>query len=252
MTFDSMPPIAPITNSLRFLLLQLRNPGDPMRRNEVDAFARVLECSPERIDIFDLLTEPMTEERMRGADMLLLGGSGHYSAAGEGEWLERALDSMRLIHATAMPTFASCWGFQAMARAMGGRVVHDLSRAEVGTHHLRLTAAGKSDPVFAPLGETFLGQMGHEDSVDELPRNVTLLASTDRVTNQAYRFDDAPIYCTQFHPELSHGDLLIRITNYPEYITRIAGLPVERFPEMVAETTPSEGILKRFVQMHFG
>ena len=37
-------------------------------------------------------------ERLKEADMILLGGSGHYSAAGEGVWLERALDAMREIH----------------------------------------------------------------------------------------------------------------------------------------------------------
>ena len=247
-----MSDLADLTQSLRFLLLQVRNSDDSMRRHEVEAFARVLECPEQRIDVFDLLAEPLTRRRMRDADMLLLGGSGHYSAAGEGDWLDRALDSLRLVHAVRKPTFASCWGFQAMARAMGGLVVKDLSRAEVGTHRLYLTEAGRSDPVYAPLGESFLGQMGHEDIVDAIPANATLLASSDRVTNQAYRFDDAPIYCTQFHPELTRGDLLIRVVNYPEYIERIAGLPVERFPEMVQETRESEGILKRFVELCFG
>ena len=86
--------------------------------------------------------------------MLLLGGSGHYSAAGEGEWLERALDLMREIHRLAKPTFASCWGFQAMARAMGGRCVHDLPNAEVGTIEVELTAAGREDPLFGNLPTT--------------------------------------------------------------------------------------------------
>jgi GMP synthase (glutamine-hydrolysing) len=236
-----------LTNSLRFLLLQVRNPDDPMRRHEVEAFARVLECDPRRIHVFDLLTNSLTDRHLQAADMLLLGGSGHYSVTDEGAWLDRALDSLRLVHAMKKPTFASCWGFQAMARAMGGRVVKDLSRAEVGTHRLFLTEAGKSDPVFSPLGDSFLGQMGHEDIVDELPPNATLLASSENVTNQAYRFNDAPICCTQFHPELTRDDLLIRVRNYPEYIERIAGMPVERFAEMVQETVESEGILKRFV-----
>lgn len=237
---------------MRFLLLQIRNPDDPMRQHEVGSFARALGVSTGQIGVFDLLHESLTRQHLKDADVMLLGGSGHYSAAGEGAWLERALDSLRLVHDNNEPTFASCWGFQAMARAMGGRVVKDLSRAEVGTHRLYLTPAGLEDPIFSPLGETFLGQMGHEDHVVELPRNATLLARSDLVANQAYRFDDAPIYCTQFHPELNYDDLLIRVRNYPEYIERIAGLPPERFPELLDDTTPSEGILRRFVQRHFG
>lgn len=241
-----------ITKSLRFLLLQVRNPDDPMIHHEIASFARVLETDTDRIGVFDLLHASVTKRQLKEADVMLLGGSGHYSAAGEGDWLERSLDSLRLVHDYCEPTFASCWGFQAMARAMGGRVTKDINRAEVGTHELTLTAAGKADPLFAPLGDLFLGQMGHEDCVDELPENATLLASSEKVAYQAYRFNDAPIYCTQFHPELNYDDLLVRVTHYPDYIERIAGLPPERFSEMLDDTTPSEGILKRFVLEHFG
>ena len=138
-----------------------------------------------------------------------------------------------------------------MARAMGGRVAKDLNHAEVGTHWLKLTAAGQEDPLFGPLGDSFQGQMGHEDHVVELPPNATLLASSGLVENQAYRFDDRPIYCTQFHPELNYDDLMLRVQTYPEYITRIAGLPPERFPELLSETAETEQLLKRFSQLFF-
>ncbi|MEX2286406.1 MAG: type 1 glutamine amidotransferase [Planctomycetaceae bacterium] len=237
---------------IRYLLLQVRNDDDPMRRHEVDCFARALGTTTEQIGVFDLLKLGLAAGNFRDVDMFLLGGSGHYSVTSEENWLDRALESLRLVHSSGKPTFASCWGFQAMARALGGRVVKDLSRAEVGTHELRLTDAGKADPVFGPLGETFLGQMGHEDHVVELPAGSTLLASSDRVRNQAYRFEDAPIYCTQFHPELNPSDLMQRVKVYPEYVERIAGLPPERFGEMIEETPEAEAILKRFVALHFG
>jgi GMP synthase (glutamine-hydrolysing) len=242
----------PMLERIRYLLLQVRNPDDPMRQHEVQSFARALGATIDRIGVFDLLSGRPGGRELLEADMFLLGGSGHYSVAGEGEWLERALDTLRWIHDSGKPTFASCWGFQAMARAMGGKVVNDLSRAEVGTHRLFLTEAGKKDPVFGPLGETFWGQMGHEDRVAELPPGVTLLASSEKVENQAYRFDDRPIYCTQFHPELNCRDLLLRVQTYPQYIERIAGLPPERFPEMIHETTETEALLKRFVRMAVG
>jgi GMP synthase (glutamine-hydrolysing) len=236
---------------IRYLLLQVRNPDDPMRTHEVASFARALATTSEQIDVFDLLSGALCDADLAGVDMCLLGGSGDYSVVGEGAWLDRALESMRLIHASGKPTFASCWGFQAMARALGGRVIHDLERAEVGTHRLIATPQGREDPLFGPLGESFQGQMGHEDHVVELPPRTTLLASTERVRNQAYRFNDAPIYCTQFHPELNCDDLLLRVTTYPRYIERIAGLPPERFVEMIEETPETEAILKRFVAMVF-
>ena len=237
---------------LRYLLLQVRNSDDPMRRQEVQCFARALGTKPEQIGVFDLLSRRLDARDLEGVDMALLGGSGHYWVSGEGEWLDRALDSLRLLHGSRKPTFASCWGFQAMARALGGRVVKDLVRAELGTHDVHLTPAGLADPVFGPLGQTFRGHMGHEDHVLELPVGTTRLAYSDRVANQAYRFDDRPIYCTQFHPELNRADLLERVQFYPEYIERIAGVPLEKFGDMIEETPETELLLKRFVGTVFG
>ena len=172
--------------------------------------------------------------------MLLLGGSGHYSAAGEGEWLERALDLMREIHRLAKPTFASCWGFQAMARAMGGRCVHDLPNAEVGTIEVELTDAGREDPLFGNLPTRFAAQAGHEDHVVELPPDAVLLASSDRVREQAFRFAGQPIYCTQFHPELDRTAMMERVIAYPEYVARIARVPYDEFVAELPRDTGGE------------
>lgn len=238
--------------TLRFLLLQVRDPDDPMREQEVACFVRALDVDPGQIAVFDLLRAAPTRGELDRFDMVLLGGSGRYSVArSEGEWIERTLDGLREIHRLAKPTFASCWGFQAMARAMGGRVVHDLERAEVGTHTLRLTEAGRADPLFGPLGESFRGQMGHEDRVAELPPGATLLASSSRVENQAYRFDGRPIYATQFHPELNREDLLGRVRTYPEYIHRIADVSIEKFEEFCEDTPEAEALLRRFLEQVF-
>ncbi|MFV2066267.1 MAG: type 1 glutamine amidotransferase [Pirellulales bacterium] len=234
---------------MHFLLLQIRNGDDPMRHHEVTCFGRAIGCPPERISVFDLLSGAPAPSVLTACDVVLLGGSGHYSAAGEGEWLERTLDVLRGIHALGLPTFASCWGFQAMARAMGGVVRHDPSLAELGTITLRLTACGEQDPLFGPLGPTFKGQAGHEDSVIELPPGAIRLASSDRVENQAYRFSDRPIYCTQFHPELRRADLLARLQAYPEYVRNLSGLPLEEFAQRCEETPEAATLLPRFVAL---
>jgi len=167
-------------------------------------------------------------------------------------WLERALDAMREIHHLAKPTFASCWGFQAMARAMGGRCINDLPNAEVGTIELRLTKAGRDDPLFSQLPPTFTAQAGHEDHVDRLPPDAILLASSARVPEQAFRFADRPIYCTQFHPELDHTAMLDRVIQYPEYVSRIAGVTFDEFVHSVQETPEANSLLHRFVALNFG
>ncbi len=223
-----------------------------MRQQEVACFARALHCPVHQIRVRDLLSGVPTQRQLDVVDVVLLGGSGDYSVADGGMWFEVAMESMRELYNLSKPTFASCWGFQAMARAMGGVVVTDMSRAELGTLSLRLTEAGRQDEVFKTLGDTFLAQMGHQDIVDRLPGDAIRLASTDRVENQAFRFAGKPIYCTQFHPELDRRAFLERVHAYPQYIKRISGITLEEFTALARDTPQSESLLLRFITHVFG
>ena len=136
-----------------------------------------------------------------------------------------------------------------MARAMGGEVVTDRSRAEVGTHWLELTPEGKNDPVFGPLGERFQVQIGHEDIVTRLPEGATLLASSAGIENEAFRFENRPIYCTQFHPELGRDDFLKRIAQYPDYLPFTGHASLEELSAATPDTPETEAILRRFVSV---
>jgi GMP synthase (glutamine-hydrolysing) len=217
-----------------------------MREHEIGSFSRSFRCDRDRIRIFDLLSGVPSQAALDEADIVLLGGSGDYSVARGGPWLPAALEAMRQLHETSKPTFASCWGFQAMARAMGGEVVTDRSRAEVGTRWLELTPEGKKDPVFGPLGERFQVQIGHEDIVTRLPEGATLLASSATVENEAFCFGDRPIYCTQFHPELDRDGIVTRIAQYPSYLPLAGYDTMEDFSNATPETPETEAILRRF------
>ena len=235
-------------DGLRHLLLQVRHPTDPMREHEVNCFARVLACPPQHIRACDLLTSGPTAAELDDADVVLLGGSGDFSVAKGGPWMDSALIAMRQLHDTAKPTFASCWGFHAMSRAMGGSVVTDPARAEVGTHEIHLTPAGAADPIFCHLGRTFPAQLGHNDTVDRLPEGAILLASSERVENQAFRFAGKPIYCTQFHPELNRELLLDRLRTYPTYVESIVGIPFSEFVTSLTESLETQELLPRFIR----
>jgi len=234
---------------IRFLLLQVRNPDDPMLRQEVRCFARAFRCDVGQIEVFDLLSGAPGRAALDRADVVLLGGSGDYSVARGGPWLGGALDAMAELYDEAKPTFASCWGFQAMARALGGDVVTDHARAEVGSAWLRLTEEGRTDPVFGHLGERFQVLIGHEDIVTELPRGATLLASSDLVENEAFRFDGKPIYCTQFHPELDRACIVERLATYPSYLPLTGTSSIEEFERVTPETPETEEILRRFLDL---
>lgn len=237
---------------LRFLLLQVRNPDDPMRDHEIACFERCFGLESGQVEIFDLLGGAPGGNAIDRADVVLLGGSGDYSVARGGPWLPAALDAMVGLYESSKPTFASCWGFQAMARAMGGSVVTDHARAEVGVTRFELTEAGRRDPVFGPLAPGFRAVAGHEDIVEALPLSAELLAFSERVENQAFRFPGKPIYCTQFHAELDRAGLLVRIGRYPSYLPLAGATSLDELADMTPELSYVDGILKRFLRVAFG
>lgn len=230
----------------RFLLLQVREPGDPMAANEALAFRRALGLDPDQLRVFDLLSGAPALSLLQRADAVLIGGSGDHSVVRGGPWLSGALGAMELLYDQSIPTFASCWGFQALARALGGRVVTDHDRAEVGVLPLDLTEAGRRDPVFGPIGSGFFVVIGHEDIVDELPRGAVSLASSPTIENEALKFTGKPIYATQFHPELVKEDLIARIAAYPPYLPLAGARSLAELRAMTPETPGAAGLLQRF------
>lgn len=236
----------------RYLLIQIRDADDVVREQEFCCFVKALDCQPEQLVTFDLLNETLTREYLARFELVLIGGSGRYSVTSEEPWLYRALEGLSLLVEHSKPTFGSCWGFQAIARATGGIVEHDLPNAELGSHPVFLTAEGKQDPLFSTMPPEFLAYMGHEDHVVKLPPGIILLASSNRVPEQAFRFRDKPIYCTQFHPELDHASLCARVSAYPEYCERIAAVPFEEFVASCQDASDTNRLLRNFRDMVLG
>jgi GMP synthase (glutamine-hydrolysing) len=136
---------------------------------------------------------------------------------------------MRQLVEARTPTFASCWGFQAMSLALGGSVEHLPERGHVGTCTMTTTPSAANDPLFATFGTTFAAQLGHEDVVVAAPAAATVLVTSDHGDCMAWRLGTADIWGTQFHPELSDQDLLLRLRRYPKYVREISGLSMEDF-----------------------
>lgn len=232
----------------RYLLLQVRDDDDPMRGHEVLCFARALDCPAESIRCSNLLSGRPGRRDFESVDVVLMGGSGDYSVLDREGWIEQAMDAMRELHEMSKPTFASCWGFQAMAKALGGVVEHDLERSEIGSIKIDVTAEGRADQVFCGLKSRFRAQAGHQDSVTELPADALLLASSRLVEIQAFRFAGKPIYCTQFHPELSRNDIELRLRTYPKYVEQAGGGPPDQCMPDLVETPVAESIIRRFIE----
>ena len=239
-------------NKLNFLLIQARKLHDPMIKNELECFKRIINLKSKKITVLDVTRETITPKIIKKFDVILVGGSGDYSIAKGGSFMNQTLNLMKFLYENSKPTFASCWGFQAMAKAMGGEVINDLKLAELGTIKLTLTKEGKNDPVFKNLSNSFFCQMGHEDIVIKKPKNSTILASSKKIEIEAFRFNNKPIYCTQFHPELTLEDLKYRMETYPNYVKKILGISQKEFLETRCfEAKETENLINQFIKTYF-
>ncbi len=238
----------------RFLLLQARKPEDVVRREEWEAFVSKSGLPAENIVPYDLLQGPPAWSLVRTFDGLFVGGSGEFNISDRSlPHLEATLTFMGEVADRGFPTFASCFGFQLLVQALGGRIIRDEANAEVGTFRVCLTQAGRQDPLFSQLPECFDAQLGHKERADRWPAGLLNLAYSDRSPYQALRVPERPIWATQFHPELDHETNLLRFRRYEAIYKRAFG--EEGYREMLARFRPSphtEGLLRAFLHLVFG
>lgn len=200
----------------RILLVSLRDPHDAMAAHELRCFAEASEVPPDCVNVHFMQDGRLSKSEASSVDAVMFGGSGAYSVLDTHQWIDDMLGSLLDAMEWQVPAYASCFGFQGLARALGGTVVQDLARQEMGGTYLTLTEAGQSDPLFGPLGESFYAQQGHKDHVVKLPAGVQLLARGRRVEAQAFKVDGAPFWASQFHPELRKHQTIERFHHYRE------------------------------------
>lgn len=234
----------------RFTLLQCRNPDDPVRAEELTCFADRLGVPERNIRPLDILTDPL-DSVFDGVDCVLVGGSGDYSVLDPLPQIDRFVGVLVDAVARDFPMFASCFGFQALAKGMGGLIVHDEDNAEVGSYELTTLPGAPEDPLFREVPQTFVAQLGHKDRAETLPASLIPLARSERVSYQAFRVAGAPIYGTQFHPEMTHLDNRRRLERYMhKYGTTLFGPEeAQRRLDSHRPSPHANALLPRFVRM---
>ena len=109
--------------------------------------------------------------------------------------------------ANRLPVLGVCLGGQLLAVATGGVVRRGVEGPEAGTLLVAKRDAATHDPLFAPLPLTPDVIQFHHDEIHRLPPGATLLASSPRYANQAFRIGTAG-YGLQFHIETSPATVL--------------------------------------------
>ena len=210
-----------------FLLLQVRNDNDPAKYEEYEAFIHKIENTNFDLNFsltqYDVLNRPLTDELFESYDIIFVGGSGEYSVLDDHPKIKSFIEFLGKCVERGHPTFASCFGFQAIVLALGGEVIKDPDQAEVGTYELSLTDDAINHPLFVDFPRTFLAQLGHQDRATFLPSSLKNLASSQRCPYQAFFIEDKKIFATQFHPELTYKDNMKRFARYMPIYGKLFG-----------------------------
>jgi GMP synthase (glutamine-hydrolysing) len=93
----------------------------------------------------------------------------------------------------------TCYGIGIVTRMLGGEVSRSFPEP-TGPTVVRLTDAGRDDPLTATLASEFTALSAHKEGSGTPPPGAVLLATNDACPVQAYRVGDR-LYTTQFHPE---------------------------------------------------
>ncbi len=130
------------------------------------------------------------------------------------------------------PTLGICYGAQQIAQSLGGEVGRSAHR-EYGRATLTDIVP---DALFEGVRTGSQVWMSHADTIVALPPGFNLLAKTDTIPIAAFKSNGsfgAPVYCLQFHPEVTHTlqgkDIL------ENFLVRIAGLKQDWTPSIFVE-----------------
>ncbi len=106
------------------------------------------------------------------------------------------------IFTTGVPVFGMCYGFQAMALALGGEV-RRTGRSEYGRTPVTVSAPGT---LLADVPVEHRVWMSHGDSVVAAPEGFDVLAATAATPVAAFEDLDRGLAGVQWHPEVLHTE----------------------------------------------
>jgi GMP synthase (glutamine-hydrolysing) len=106
------------------------------------------------------------------------------------------------LFAAGVPVLGICYGFQAMARVLGGEVAHTGLREYGGT---AVQAKPDTSTLLAGQPAEQSVWMSHGDSVAAAPPGFAVTAATPGTPVAAFEDDERRLYGVQWHPEVKHS-----------------------------------------------
>jgi GMP synthase (glutamine-hydrolyzing), C-terminal domain or B subunit/GMP synthase (glutamine-hydrolyzing), N-terminal domain or A subunit len=169
-------------------------------------------------------TMPVAEMLARDpAAIILSGGPASVYAPGAPQVDPKLFDA-------GVPIFGICYGFQAMAQALGGTVAHTGGR-EYGGTPLRTRAADSA--LFRDLPAELAVWMSHGDCVTRAPDGFTVTAESPGAPVAAFEDLAGRRAGTQFHPEVEHTAYGQRMLE--RFLYDVAGIEPTWTPENIID-----------------
>jgi GMP synthase (glutamine-hydrolysing) len=136
--------------------------------------------------------------------VVVFGSVDNVEHAHEKPFIKDAAELMREAVDRRTPVLGVCFGGQLLAWALDAEVGKGPVR-ELGFEPIHPTSEAVHDPLFSHLVDGDRAFQWHMDTFD-LPDGAELLATGDRVTNQAFRYGELA-WGTQFHFEVDRPEI---------------------------------------------
>lgn len=184
----------------------------------IDAILRRQRLAWRYVDLYEYTPDELPLDAAAG--LVILGGSMSVNDTEQHAFLTRELPWIRQSIECGLPTLGICLGAQLMAKALGQSVGRN-PRKEIGFFNLSLLPAADDDELFAGSEAVETVFHWHGDTY-ALPPQATLLASTPRCRNQAFRVGRRA-WGLQFHAEMT-AELIDSWLGAPQCKAELASL----------------------------
>ncbi|MCP1387082.1 gamma-glutamyl-gamma-aminobutyrate hydrolase family protein [Corynebacterium sp. TA-R-1] len=186
-----------------------------------------------------------------GVAGVIVGGSSLNVTNSEPELYD---DYQKHVHAvlaelieSGVPVFFVCFGLSWLVHQFGGNVGHDHAE-DSGPTTVSVTDAGREDVLLAGAPAEFTALTGHTENPQEVPEELTLLATGPDGLVQIVRYGDH-VWATQFHAEMDADAMRTRMDFYYDY----GYFAPEDYARIVADlpnhdVAAANGLVRRFAE----
>lgn len=235
----------------KVLLVQFRT--DVSLEHEVACVCDKLNISEGNLKIVRPIEETVEQDPQKllaNVSQVILSGSGQFNITQNPPELQKAFKEVEplinYIIENDFPTFAICLSFQYLGKKLGCKLLREPSRAEGDAVDVYTTPAAEQDKILKNTPKKFKALTGHSESVEDLNKDMVLLATNDVCPAQAFRYKEN-IYAVQFHPELNLEDIVYRWKLYPIYIK---GKNLEEMKSKLADAPEATKIFRNFFEFY--